>query len=121
MRLLACLLTMTLACQSLADDLIDDAVTRLQDYLRIDTVNPPGNESRGVEFLAGLLDSHGIPYDAVESAPGRGNIWARIEGGDEPALVLLHHIDVVPADADHWRVDPSRLKSTKITSMDGAR
>jgi acetylornithine deacetylase/succinyl-diaminopimelate desuccinylase-like protein len=106
MRFFACLLTITLACQCLADDLIDDAVPRLRDYLRIDTVNPPGNESRGVEFLAGLLDSHGVTHDSVESAPGRGNIWARIEGGDEAALVLLHHIDVVPADADHWRVDP---------------
>ena len=42
----------------------------------------------------------------MESAPGRGNLWARLAGGDAPDLVLLHHIDVVPADPDYWTVDP---------------
>ena len=42
----------------------------------------------------------------VESAPARGNLWAKLEGGDKPALVLLHHIDVVPADPSYWSVDP---------------
>ena len=82
------------------------AVERLQAYIRVDTINPPGNEIRGVEFLARLLESEGIAYETAESAPGRGNIWARLEGGDEPAIVLLHHIDVVPADAAHWTTDP---------------
>jgi acetylornithine deacetylase/succinyl-diaminopimelate desuccinylase-like protein len=84
----------------------DETVTRLQEYLRIDTTNPPGNETRGVEYLAGLLETAGIGSETVESAPGRGNLWARIEGGDEPALLLLHHVDVVPADPDHWTRDP---------------
>lgn len=84
----------------------DPLVERLQSYLRIDTVNPPGNESRGVAFLADLLSEAGIPFETAESAPGRGNIWARLEGGEEPALVLLHHIDVVPADERYWDVPP---------------
>ncbi len=84
----------------------DSATERLQEYLRIDTINPPGNESRGVAFLAQLLDEAGIGYETAESVPGRGNIWARLEGGDEPALILLHHIDVVPADAEFWDFDP---------------
>ncbi len=84
----------------------DQAVDRLQEYIRIDTINPPGNETRGVAFFESIFDATGIPYETVESAPGRGNIWARLEGGDEPALILLHHIDVVPADMEHWTVDP---------------
>ena len=83
-----------------------EAPERLAAYLRVDTVNPPGNESRGVAYLKGLLDQAGIPSSSAESAPGRGNLWARLEGGDEPALILLHHIDVVPADARYWKTDP---------------
>jgi len=86
--------------------LAGDAVRVLQEYVRVDTINPPGNETRGVEYLAKILDAAGIGYETAESAPGRGNIWARLEGGDEPAILLLHHIDVVPADEDHWTTDP---------------
>ena len=89
-----------------ADEFVEQSVERLQEYIRINTINPPGNETRGVEFLAEIFDTAGIVYETAESAPGRGNIWARLEGGDEPALILLHHIDVVPADAKYWDVDP---------------
>ncbi|MDA1094030.1 MAG: M20/M25/M40 family metallo-hydrolase [Acidobacteria bacterium] len=82
------------------------AVEWLQGYLRVDTINPPGNEIAGARFLAAILDEAGMPYEMVESAPGRGNIWARLEGGDEPGLLLLHHIDVVPADPNYWITDP---------------
>lgn len=84
----------------------DEAVQRTQEYLRIDTTNPPGNESRAVEFFARIFEAEGIPYETAESAPGRGNIWARLEGGDRPALILLHHSDVVPADESYWETDP---------------
>ncbi len=84
----------------------DEAVRHLQQYLRVNTINPPGNESRGVEFFARILEAEGIPYETAESAPGRGNIWARLEGGNEPALILIHHIDVVPADERYWDDDP---------------
>lgn len=89
-----------------AQTLDDEAVAWLQDFIRIDTINPPGNESRAVDFLAGILDAEGIAWNAAESAPGRGNIWARLEGGDEPALILLQHTDVVPADPKYWNTDP---------------
>ncbi|MDG2089875.1 MAG: M20/M25/M40 family metallo-hydrolase [Gammaproteobacteria bacterium] len=79
---------------------------RLIEYLEIDTINPPGNETRGVVFFQRILEEAGIDYETAESAPGRGNIWARLEGGDEPALVLLHHIDVVPATLEYWDTDP---------------
>ncbi|MEE9278989.1 MAG: M20/M25/M40 family metallo-hydrolase [Myxococcota bacterium] len=84
----------------------NQAVAHLQAYLQIDTTNPPGNETRAVEFFAEILSAEGIPFEWVESAPGRGNIWARLEGGPEPALVLLHHTDVVPADERFWDVPP---------------
>ena len=88
-----------------ADDR-ETAAQRLSGYLQVDTVNPPGNESRGVDYLAGILEKHGIPYGRGESAPGRGNLWARLEGGDEPGLVLLHHIDVVPVHRESWSFEP---------------
>ena len=88
------------------EEFAEQGVDRLSRYLQIDTINPPGNESRGVEFLAGILDRAGIAYETAESAPGRGNIWAKLKGGDKPALVLLHHIDVVPANRKYWSFDP---------------
>jgi len=102
---LLCLAPLALGAQSTESKLEDEAVTRVQEYLRTNTVNPPGNESRGVEYLARLLAAEGIRYETAEPAPGRGNIWARLEGGPEPALILLHHIDVVPADQRYWTVD----------------
>jgi len=80
----------------------DEAVTWLQEYLQVDTVNPPGNESRAVDFYAKIFKKEGIEFNSAESAPGRGNIWARIKGGDKPALILLQHTDVVPANMNFW-------------------
>jgi len=82
------------------------ALAWLQEYIRIDTVNPPGNESRAVDFLGAILTAEGISWQSAESAPGRGNLWARIKGGDKPALILLQHMDVVPADPKYWTTDP---------------
>jgi len=84
----------------------DEALGWLQEYLRIDTINPPGNESRAVEFFASILEAEDIQYQTAESAPGRGNLWARLEGGDEPALIMLQHTDVVPADPNYWTAEP---------------
>ncbi|HEX6259977.1 MAG TPA: M20/M25/M40 family metallo-hydrolase [Woeseiaceae bacterium] len=95
-----------LALPAHAEILEDEAVSWLQEYLRIDTTNPPGNETSAVEFIAKILDAEGIAWQSAESAPGRGNIWARLEGGDEQALILLQHTDVVPADPNYWSTDP---------------
>lgn len=89
-----------------AQALEDEALAWLQAFIQVDTVNPPGNETRAVEFIANILEAEGIPYQTAESAPGRGNIWARLEGGDEPGLILLQHTDVVPADPNYWSTDP---------------
>ena len=82
----------------------DEAVKWLQNYIQIDTINPPGNEYRAVDFLAAIFEAEGIEYQTAESAPGRGNIWARLEGGNEPGLILLQHSDVVPADEEFWTI-----------------
>ena len=105
-RLAACVLLLSLSLPGFAQSIEDEALEWLQAYLQVDTINPPGNESRAVDFIAEILDAEGIPYETAESAPGRGNIWARLEGGDEPALILLQHTDVVPPDIRYWTVDP---------------
>jgi len=84
----------------------DDAVRHAREYLRINTTNPPGNEAETMRWFARIFQQEGIPFDTASSAPGRGNIWARLKGGNQPALVLLHHMDVVPADPKYWSSDP---------------
>jgi acetylornithine deacetylase/succinyl-diaminopimelate desuccinylase-like protein len=85
---------------------LSETTAWLQEYLQIDTTNPPGNEMRAVDFFARIFKAEGIEYQTAKSAPGRGNIWARLKGGDEPAILLLHHSDVVTADREFWDVDP---------------
>jgi acetylornithine deacetylase/succinyl-diaminopimelate desuccinylase-like protein len=85
----------------------DETVDRLRRYLAIDTTNPPGNEMAGARFLADLLADDGAASEIGESAPGRGNLVARLRGdGSLGAIVLHHHIDVVYADPRYWSVDP---------------
>jgi acetylornithine deacetylase/succinyl-diaminopimelate desuccinylase-like protein len=104
--MLCLLVAAPVPAQDSATALQDQAVRWLQSYIRVDTFNPPGNEAAGVQFFKAILDAEGIPYETVESAPGRANIWARLEGGDQPALMLLHHMDVVPANKASWHTDP---------------
>ncbi len=76
----------------------------LADYLRVDTINPPGNETRGAELLADLLSREGIPWQITEFEEGRGSLIARLPGsGEQPPLCLLSHIDVVPGEDERWR------------------
>jgi acetylornithine deacetylase/succinyl-diaminopimelate desuccinylase-like protein len=85
----------------------DEVVCLLQHYVQLDTTNPPGNELHAAAFLAAVLAREGIDSQIIQSAPGRGNLYARLPGrGDEKPLVLMHHMDVVPADADDWTVPP---------------
>src|SRR5256885_227520 len=89
----------------------DLAVNWMQEYLRIDTTNPPGNEMRAVAFYKKILDQEGIENRVFEYAPGRGDLWARIPANTETRshrrpLILLNHMDVVTSDASHWKVPP---------------
>jgi acetylornithine deacetylase/succinyl-diaminopimelate desuccinylase-like protein len=87
----------------------DLAVTWMQEYLRIDTTNPPGNEMKAVAFYKKILDQEGIENRVFEYAAGRGDLWARLphttSEGKRP-IVLLNHMDVVTSDAAHWKVPP---------------
>ena len=84
-----------------------EAEENLVAYLRIDTSNPPGNESAGARFLQQLLAKEGIEARLIGDDPKRQSLYARLaSGSSEKALVLLHHIDVVPADAAQWTKPP---------------
>src|SRR5207253_764053 len=76
-------------------------------YLRIDTTNPPGRETAGAKYLQQLLVKEGIPATLVGRDPERQSVYARLSSGtNEKALLLLHHIDVVPAVASEWTNPP---------------
>ena len=84
-----------------------EAVDWLGRLLRFDTTNPPGNELPLVRDIAGALTGEGLAPRVLESAPGRGNLVVRLEGdGSERPLLLLSHIDVVPAEPAKWTRDP---------------
>lgn len=84
-----------------------DVVESFKTMLRIDTSNPPGGEAPLVAYLARVLREHGIGYDIVEPEPGRQSIVARVgpHGADSP-VVLISHLDVVPADPAGWSHPP---------------
>jgi acetylornithine deacetylase/succinyl-diaminopimelate desuccinylase-like protein len=85
----------------------DLAVDLLRQYLRIDTTVPPGNELRGAVFLKQALEREGIPAEVDEFQPGRANLLAILKGdGTRRGLILMNHIDVVPADPRRWSVPP---------------
>lgn len=89
------------------DALGREAAERLAEYLRVRTVNPPGNETAGARWLQEVLAREGIASEIFESSPGRGNLYARLPGrGTARPLILLSHIDVVPATESAWQVDP---------------
>ena len=88
-----------------------DEITRLlQEYVRIDTSNPPGDTRKAADFLASVFAREGIPATRYESEPGKAIIYARLKATTTPpagkAIVLLHHMDVVPADRSQWKLDP---------------
>ena len=87
----------------------DLAVAWLQEYLRIDTTNPPGNELQAAHFFKKILDREGIENRVYEYQPGRANLRARIPhttGEAKRPIILLNHMDVVSSDAAHWKVPP---------------
>lgn len=85
----------------------DQAVQLLQQYLRLDTSNPPGNEHLTADFLHKLFDQAGIPNTVYDYAPGRANLYAVLKGdGSLRPLILLNHMDVVRADAKNWKAPP---------------
>ena len=89
------------------DHLLNEALRHLQDYLRIETVNPPGNEIKGATFFKTIFDKNSIPSQLFEPSAGRGNILATLKGdGSKRPILLLSHMDIVPVERDRWEVDP---------------
>jgi len=92
---------------------LDEAVKILSDYIKIDTTNPPGNEKLGAVYLADILKKNGIDaqvIDVPDPREGGGNraaVIGRLKGsGAKKAVILLNHIDVVPARAADWKYPP---------------
>lgn len=84
-----------------------EAVEILSKYVQIETTNPPGKELAGAIFLQELLEKEGLPAQILESQPERGNVFSLMKGsGNQLPLILLHHIDVVPAEAEKWQYPP---------------
>jgi acetylornithine deacetylase/succinyl-diaminopimelate desuccinylase-like protein len=94
------------------DAAVDEIVRFHQDIVRIPTVNtgqmPTGNETACCEYIRDRLGAEGIGAKILESAPGRGNLIARLKGdGSGPSLLLMSHLDVVPVeDPARWRYPP---------------
>jgi len=85
----------------------DMAVEFLRDLIRFDTTNPPGNELPAAQYIADILGQEGLEPVVLESVPGRGNVVARLRGdGSAGALLLMSHLDVVPADPQEWDHPP---------------
>ena len=85
------------------------AVEWMQQYLQIDTSNPPGNEMRGAQFFKKILDQEGIENQVFEYAPSRADLWAVLPHTTEHPkrpLIFLNHMDVVTSDAADWIVPP---------------
>ncbi len=84
-----------------------EIVRHLQTLIRFDTTNPPGNELPAARYLVDVLEAEGIPTQVLESAPGRANVIARLKGdGSRRPLLLMSHLDVVPAEPDEWERPP---------------
>jgi acetylornithine deacetylase/succinyl-diaminopimelate desuccinylase-like protein len=87
-----------------------EAILWLQGLIRINTVNPPGNELAAAKYLAGILQKEGINAQILESAPGRGILIARLSATALPnssrALLLVSHLDTAGVDRSKWSVDP---------------
>ena len=88
-------------------NLRDEASELLQQLIRLDTVNPPGNETAAAELLRDYLAESGVESELYAKVPERANLVARLPGtGDGPSLMLLSHTDTVVADAAEWQLDP---------------
>ena len=94
------------------DEMRDEIVALEQDMVRIPTVNtgfmPTGNETELCQYIERWLAVDGIESETLESAPGRGNIIARLEGASgEAGLMFMSHLDVVPVEEEEkWRFPP---------------
>src|SRR5581483_7166667 len=84
-----------------------EIMQHFEDVLRIDTSNPPGNESKAAAFLQQILEKEGIPCKQFALEPSRANLVARIKGnGSKRPILVMGHTDVVTTQRDKWTFDP---------------
>ncbi len=85
----------------------DETIGHLTKLVRIDTSNPPGNETQAAHYLQAVLASEGIHSTLYALEPERANLVARIRGnGSKRPILMMGHTDVVGAQADRWTEDP---------------
>ncbi len=101
--ILAALISLPCAGQTVGDL----ATSYLRDLIRLDTSNPPGNESLVANYLKKVADKEGIPAEVLGDNPKRLNFIARLKGsGRQRPLMLMAHSDVVPVERSQWTVEP---------------
>jgi len=91
------------------DAVADEATGYLRDLIRIDTTNPPGNETPAARYVADVLAGAGIAAGVLGPTPERCSVVARLPGhasSHKRPLLLLSHLDVVPAEPAHWTHPP---------------
>jgi len=94
-------------CAQLLKEIEEEVTNLLSDLIKINTTNPPGNETEAARYLGETLNKEGFNCEFFESASGRGNVITRIKGtGEKPNLLLLSHLDVVAANPKEWSVAP---------------
>jgi acetylornithine deacetylase/succinyl-diaminopimelate desuccinylase-like protein len=84
-----------------------ELLRHFQALVQIDTTNPPGNESKAVDYIQKVLEAEGIPVTVVAQEPGRANLIARLKGnGSKRPILLMGHTDTVRIDASKWTFPP---------------
>lgn len=84
-----------------------EATAILSNLIKINTVNPPGNELALLKSVAEILEKEKIPYEILESGSGRGNLIARLKGnGSKQPIMMMAHVDVVGVEQDKWKTNP---------------
>jgi acetylornithine deacetylase/succinyl-diaminopimelate desuccinylase-like protein len=94
-------------CAKLLKEIEEEATDFLSGLIRVNTTNPPGNETAAAKYVAKSLEKDGFKCELFESAAGRGSVVTRLKGASlKPSLLLLSHLDVVAANPKEWSVDP---------------
>ncbi len=89
------------------DEIGEEAVNYLVDMVQIDTTNPPGNETRMVDYLKTVLDREGIAYETYALDPARANLVTRYRGnGSKRPILIMGHTDVVGVQPENWAEPP---------------
>jgi acetylornithine deacetylase/succinyl-diaminopimelate desuccinylase-like protein len=100
----------------------DEATSLLQELIRLDTVNPPGNETQAAELLRDYLAESGVESELYGRTLERSNLVARLAGsGGGPSLMLLSHTDTVVAAASEWQADPGPARLPERRDLGAGR